>query len=81
MPESVVIARPPSPTSVSESKPIDGLCRGCLRALSQEDVYWIYAEALLFAYLQRNDERIRLRTRQMKGLLESFPHRRCPEHS
>jgi hypothetical protein len=55
-------------------------CRDCLNLLrkQQPDRYAVFAEALMFAYLQRDEAKIAKRLGQFEQLLEGG---RCPVHA
>lgn len=61
-----------------------GLCPNCLISLRNNpvtaDEYAVYAEAALFAYLQRDELKIARRLEMVRALLEKHPDHLCPVH-
>lgn len=60
------------------------MCTACLRNLREHpltgDRYGITAEALLFAYLQRDEDKIARRMASLDRLVAEYPELRCPVH-
>ena len=48
---------------------------------SAKDYYAVVSEALLFAYLQRDEAKIAKRLAQMDKVLTMWPELRCPVHA
>lgn len=60
------------------------MCYLCLRNLQADirtkELYATMSEAALFAYFQRDEDKIARRVGAIKGLLEQYPDLKCVVH-